>query len=83
MSLSSRGRRGRGPLHASFLRVQGWWRPRDLLFSVLAQARLFAPLDFAGRSALRYLLGDFRLLRRETAEPPVRKAHGGLLFTVL
>jgi hypothetical protein len=26
-----RSPRRRGPLHASPLRVQGWWRPRDLL----------------------------------------------------
>jgi hypothetical protein len=29
-----RSPRRRGPLHASPLRAQGWWRPRDLLFLV-------------------------------------------------
>jgi hypothetical protein len=56
----TRSPRRRGPLHASPLRVKGWWRPRDLLLCGMAQITTWQQLWPKSRKISTSKIKDFK-----------------------
>ena len=56
----TRSPRRRGPLHASPLRMKGWWRPRDLLLCGMAQITTWQQLWPKSRKISTSKIKDFK-----------------------